>query len=494
MDDTQTLFNISPLDGRYADKVSFLSQYFSEAGFMRYRTLVEIEWFIFLFNELKLQGTKKLTAKELKDLRSIYESFDAMAAKRIKDIEKITNHDVKAIEYYIKENLKNKPLEKYSEFVHFACTSEDITNLALACIVRDFAEREFFPLMYGMIQELYLMAVSYKKIPMISHTHGQPATPTTVGKEIVNFVARLEGEVRRLGEGGIIMGKINGAVGNYNAHIVAYPKVDWQNVSKTFVQSLGLGVNMYTTQIEPHDCLAYAFDGVKRVNTILIDMCRDFWTYISMGYFKQKVKQGEVGSSTMPHKVNPIDFENAEWNFGVANALLSHLSEKLPISRMQRDLTDSTVQRNIGSSLCYSYLAYKSFMKGLSKLEVNKEGIRADLKDKWELLAEPIQVVMRRYGIEGAYEKLKALTRGKEVLKADVQKLIRGLRILAADKNRLLKLTPETYVGLAEKLVDEYQLDIGGFSSGCGCGGGYGGGSCGGCSSGSCGSCGGCGV
>jgi len=391
---------------------------------------------------------------------------------------------VKAVEYYIKENLKNKSLEKYGEFVHFACTSEDINNLAYACMIRDFGEREYFPLMYGLIQELYLLAVKYKKVPMLSHTHGQTATPTTLGKEVVNFVARLQRQTKHLEESGFVMGKINGAVGNYNAHVVAYPAVDWIDASKKFVQSLGINVNLYTTQIEPHDFMADCFDSVKRINTILIDMSRDFWTYISLGYFKQKVKKGEVGSSTMPHKVNPIDFENAEGNLGLANALLTHMSEKLPISRMQRDLSDSTVQRNIGSALAYSYLSYKSFMKGVSKLEVNLQVLKDDLKDKWELLAEPIQVVMRKHGIEGAYEKLKELTRGKKVGKADVQKLVKSLKIPAADKNRLLKLTPETYVGLAEKLVDSYEPDVlGAFGDG-GCSG------C--CGGGDCGSCGGC--
>jgi adenylosuccinate lyase len=466
MDDTHTLLGISPLDGRYAGKVDFLSQYFSEAALMRYRILVEVEWFIFMFNDLKLTGTKRLTATELRDLRSIYEDFDIVAARRVKEIEKTTNHDVKSVEYYIKENLKNKSLEKYGEFVHFACTSEDITNLAYTCMIRDFAEREFFPLVYGLIQELYLMSVKYRKIPMLSHTHGQPATPTTLGKEVLNVVARLERQAKMLEGANPLMGKINGAVGNYNAHLVAYPSVDWMEASTKFIQSLGLKPNLYTTQIEPHDCLADAFDAVKRINTILIDMSRDVWTYVSLNYFKQKLKKGEVGSSTMPHKVNPIDFENAEGNLGLANALLIHLGEKLPISRMQRDLSDSTVLRNVGSAFSYSYLAYKSFLRGLSKLEVNKQAIKDDLKDRWELLAEPIQVVMRKHRIEGAYEKLKDLTRGKTVTKAAVHKLVRSLKIPAADKNRLLKLTPETYVGLAEKLVDEYQLDI--MSAGCG--------------------------
>lgn len=481
MDDTQNLNSISPLDGRYASKVGFLSQYFSEAALMRYRTLVEIEWFIFLFNDLKLTGTKRLLAKELRSLREIYENFDVVAARRVKEIEATTNHDVKAIEYYIKENLEMTGLSKYSEFVHFACTSEDINNVAYACIVRDFAEREFFPLMYGLIQDLYLIAYANKAVPMLAHTHGQNATPTTLGKEMINFVARLEREVKALEGANYIMAKINGAVGNYNAHIVAYPTVDWMTASKDFIGSLGLQVNMYTTQIEPHDCLADSFDGVKRINTILIDFSRDIWTYISLGYFKQKVVAGETGSSTMPHKVNPIDFENAEGNLGLANAILSHMSEKLPISRMQRDLTDSTVLRNVGVGLSYSYLAYKSLLKGVSKLEVNKKALKEDLEDKWELLAEPIQVVMRRHGVSGAYEKLKALTRGKTIGKVEVQKFIKGLKIPATDKARLLKLTPENYVGLAEKLVENYELNLIGL---CGGSGGCSGGDCEGCAGG----------
>jgi len=478
MDDSSNLLSISPLDGRYADKVSFLSQYFSESALIRYRILVEIEWMIFLFNELKLKGTKKLSAKELEDLRSIYDTFDVVAARRVKEIEATTNHDVKAVEYYIKENLKGKSLEGYSEFIHFACTSEDINNVAYTCILRDFAEREFFPLMYGLIQELYLMALTNKKVSMLSRTHGQPATPTTLGKEILNFVARLERETKALEGANYLMAKMNGAVGNFNAHVVAYPNVNWMEASKNFIQSLGLGVNMYTTQIEPHDCFADSFDGVRRINTILLDLSRDVWMYVSLGYFRQKVKAGEVGSSTMPHKVNPIDFENAEGNLGLANAMLSHFSEKLPVSRMQRDLSDSTVERNMGVALTYSYLAYKSLMKGIGKLEVNKEVIKADLQDRWEILAEPIQVVMRMHKVEGAYEKLKALTRGKKITKADIQKFIKTLKIPAADKSRLLKLTPENYTGLAEVLVDGYELAILPVS---GCGG------CGGCSGGGCG-------
>ena len=471
------LLAISPLDGRYADKVDYLSQYFSEAALMRYRVLVEVEWFIFLFNELKVQGKKTLKSTELRMLRSIYEQFDVVNAMRVKEIEKKINHDVKAVEYFIKEELKGGPLEKYLEFIHFACTSEDITNLAYACMIRDFLDRELIPLLSGLVQEIYTIAVKNKKVAMLSRTHGQPATPTTLGKELVNFVARLEREMENLSCISCLSGKINGAVGNYNAHVVAYDSIDWIDASKKFVQSLGLKVNLYTTQIEPHDGLAELFDCVKRINTIVLDFDRDMWLYISFGYFGQKTVAGEVGSSTMPHKVNPIDFENSEGNLGIVNAILEHLSSKLPVSRMQRDLSDSTVLRKIGPAFTHCVLAYKGTIKGLSKCVVNKKVIQDDLKDKWELLAEPIQVVMRKNLIEGSYEKLKKLTRGKAgITKATIHKFIKGLKIPAGEKKKLLALTPEKYVGLAEKLVDNYELKVavGGCEGGCescsGCG------------------------
>jgi len=455
------LLAISPLDGRYADKVDYLSQYFSEAALMRYRILVEVEWFIFLFNELKIKGKKTLNATELRMLRSIYEQFDVVNATRVKEIEKKTNHDVKAVEYFIKEELKGGPLEKYLEFMHFACTSEDITNLAYACMVRDFLDREMIPLLSGLVQEIYTVAMKNKKVAMLSRTHGQPATPTTLGKELVNFVARLEREMECLSCISCLPGKINGAVGNYNAHVVAYDNVDWIDASKKFVQSLGLKVNLYTTQIEPHDGLAELFDCVKRINTIVLDFDRDMWSYISFGYFGQKTVAGEVGSSTMPHKVNPIDFENSEGNLGIVNAILGHLSSKLPVSRMQRDLSDSTVLRKIGPVFTHCVLAYKGAIKGLSKCVVNKKVVQDDLKDKWELLAEPIQVVMRKNLIEGSYEMLKKLTRGKAgITKAGIHKFIKGLKIPAGEKKKLLALTPEKYVGLAEKLVDNYDLKV----------------------------------
>jgi len=470
------LLAISPLDGRYADKVEYLSQYFSEAALIRYRVLIELEWFIHLFNEVKLKGTKPLKPTELRILRDIYEQFDTVGANRVKEIEKTTNHDVKAVEYFIKEELKGGPVEKYLEFLHFACTSEDINNLAYACMIRDFLEREYVPVLSGLVQEIYQIAKDYKGLAMLSRTHGQPATPTTLGKEMINYVARLEREMEIAVSSEYLLGKMNGAVGNFNAHVVAYPEVNWMDASKKFVQALGIGVNMYTTQIEPHDCYADVFDVAKRLNNIVLDFNKDMWMYISMGYFKQKAVKGEVGSSTMPHKVNPIDFENSEGNLGIANALLEHLSSKLPVSRLQRDLSDSTAQRNIGTAFVYSILAYRSTIKGLSKSEVNKKVISDDLKDRWELLAEPIQVVLRKNMVGGAYEKLKDLTRGKDVNKAIVQKFIKSLKIPAADKNRLLKLTPENYIGLAEKLVDTYFLKVAGSEGGCSPGG------CSGCS------------
>jgi len=470
------LLAISPLDGRYAEKVDYLSQYFAEAALMRYRVLTEVEWFIYLFNEAKLSGTKVLEPTEIRVLRSLYEQFDVVDAERVKNIEKVTNHDVKAIEYFIKEKIKGGPIEKYQEFIHFACTSEDINNIAYACMIRDFNERELVPILSGLIQEIHGKAQTYKGLAMLSRTHGQAATPTTLGKELINFVVRLERELELALKAEYLMAKINGAVGNYNAHVVAYPDVNWFGVSKNFIQSLGLGVNMYTTQIEPHDCYADIFDAVKRMNNVVMDFVRDMWTYISLGYFGQKVVKNEVGSSTMPHKVNPIDFENAEGNIGIANALLEQLSSKLQVSRMQRDLSDSTSLRNVGSALAYCILAYKSAIKGLSKCEVNKKKIEEDLADKWELLAEPIQVVMKKSLMPNAYEKLKELTRGKVgITKVVVQKFIKTLKIPAADKKRLMALTPTNYVGLAEQLVENYELKIAAGQSGCGPSG------CGGC-------------
>lgn len=467
--DEHNLLAISPLDGRYADKVDYLNQYFSEAALMRYRVLIEVEWFIFVFNELKLKGTKVLKSTELRMLREIYEQFDVINAKRIKEIEKTTNHDVKAVEYFIKEQFKGGPFEKYSEFVHFACTSEDINNLSYACMMRDFVDRDFVPILSGLVQEMYSTALEYKGLAMLARTHGQPASPTTLGKEFINFVARLETEMDILASLSVLPAKINGAVGNYNAHVSAYKNVDWVSASKKFVQTLNLKFNKYTTQIESHDGFARLFDCAKRINNIILDFNRDMWTYISLGYFGQKTIKGEVGSSTMPHKVNPIDFENSEGNLGIANALFEHMSSKLQVSRLQRDLSDSTVQRNIGSAFAYAMLAYKSTIKGLLKCVVNKKVVQDDLKDRWELLAEPIQVVMRKNHISDSYEKLKKLTRGKSgITKVILHKFIRSLKISIADKKALLALTPEKYTGLAEKLVDSYKLKIAVGGGGCG--------------------------
>jgi len=472
-----SLLAVSAIDGRYRSKVEALDQYFSEAALMRYRVLIEIEWFIFLFNDLELKGTRLLESAELKLLRSVYESFDVEEAKKVKNIEKTTNHDVKAIEYYIKEKLKDSSLEEYLEFIHFACTSEDINNLSYSCMIRDFINREFIPNIAELLKSMYAMSVKYKSVPMMSRTHGQAASPTTVGKEIVNFVARLERQVEMLVSGDYLMGKINGAVGNYNAHFAAYPDVDWVDVSKSFVSGLGLKPNIYTTQIEPHDCFADVFDSIKRINNIVLDFDRDMWSYISIGFFKQKTVEGEVGSSTMPHKVNPIDFENSEGNLGLANALLSHMSEKLQVSRWQRDLSDSTVQRNMGSAFAHCILAYKSSLKGLNKCELNEGKVSEDIKDRWELLAEPIQMLMRKNLVPKAYEQLKKLTRGKGgVNEKIVRDFVKSLDIDEGDKKNLLALRPDSYLGLAEKLVDDYRPKIAAADSSCGSGG------CGGCS------------
>lgn len=451
-----SLDNISPLDGRYGEKVGELRSYFSEAALMRHRLLVEVEWFIFLSNTAKLKGTKVWSAAQVKRLRTLYSTFDMVAAVRIKEIERKTNHDVKAIEYFLKESLKGSAFEPYLEFVHFGCTSEDVNNLSYGLMLKGSFEKVMVPVMTGVVELLYEMGRKHRAVAMMARTHGQPASPTVLGKEFLNYVARLERQIDILHDIEM-MGKINGAVGNFNAHVAAYPKENWVQLSTRFVQKLGLSPNHYTTQIESHDYFAEMFDAVRRFNTILIDLDRDLWGYISLGYFKQKLKKGEVGSSTMPHKVNPIDFENSEGNLGLANALLGHFSEKLPVSRWQRDLTDSTVVRNIGSALAYSLLSYKSCLNGLHKLELNKKVIDADLDANWTLLAEPIQTVMRKYRVENAYEQLKSLTRGKKVNKKVVHKFIDGLSIPATEKKRLKSLTPSTYIGLATKLVDSYK-------------------------------------
>ncbi len=446
-----TITALSPLDGRYASKVQELIPYFSEYALIKHRLIVEISWLLMLSSEKEIKELPPFSDKDIKTLENIIENFDEKEAEKVKEIEKTTNHDVKAVEYYIRQKLEKTPLKKYSEFIHFACTSEDINNLAIALMIQGAGNGILLPVMKKLIGEISSLMKKWKGIPLLSLTHGQPATPTTVGKEFLVFEKRLERQMKAL-DRQETLGKINGATGNFNAHCVAYPKVDWMSLSKKFVQNLGLVWNPVTTQIEPHDFQSEICDGIARFNTILIDLDRDMWSYISRGVFTQKTVKGEIGSSTMPHKVNPIDFENSEGNLGIANSLLRHMSEKLPISRMQRDLTDSTVQRNIGIAWGYSILAYKSTIKGLGKLELNKKFIQHELDENWALLAEPIQTVMRKNGVPNAYEKLKELTRGKEITKETVRKFISGLKIPKEDKDRLLKLTPETYIGLAGKI------------------------------------------
>lgn len=443
--------SISPLDGRYEKKVIELKNYFSEYALIKYRLMVEVYFFMMLSAEKEIKEVKSLTKKESDFLEKIIKNFDEKEAEKIKEIERTTNHDVKAVEYYIKEKISKTSLKKYSEFIHFACTSEDINNLSHGLMLKHGMEEVILPAMKELIKILEKLAKKWQKEPLLSLTHGQPATPSTVGKELKVIAKRLERQFKHLVKQEYL-GKLNGATGTFGAHLSAYPKVNWMSFSKKFIKELGLTHNPLTTQIEEHDYQSELFDTVARFNSILIDLNRDIWMYISRGVFKQKVVKGEVGSSTMPHKVNPIDFENSEGNLGLANSVLRHLSEKLPNSRMQRDLTDSTVQRNNGVGLAYSLLAYKSTLKGLGKLELNEKITKKELDNNWALLAEPIQTVMRKNGVPNAYEKLKELTRGKEINQEVVQKFIEGLKINEEDKKRLMKLTPGTYIGMADKL------------------------------------------
>ncbi len=448
---------LSPLDGRYAGKVAALRPLMSEQGYMHRRVQVEIAWFIAL-SDAGFAEFKPLSAQSRDYLISLVTQFSTEDALAIKDEEKVTNHDVKAVEYWIKKKfIGHAELEAASEFVHFACTSEDINNTSHALQLQAGRDEVILPGLDGLIAKLREMAHAYAEVPMLSRTHGQTASPTTVGKEVANVVMRLK-QVRERIAGVAIMAKMNGAVGNYNAHMSAWPDFDWEAFSRHVVETpapLGLGLTFqpYSIQIEHHDYMAELFDAVARANTILIDWSRDVWGYVSLGYFKQRLKAGEIGSSTMPHKVNPIDFENAEGNLGLANAVLKHLSEKLPISRWQRDLTDSTVLRNMGVALGYAALAYQSLNVGLNKLELNREALDADLDAAWEVLAEPIQTVMRRYGVQGAYEQLKEVTRGKTVTAEALHGLIRSLNIPQADIERLLAMTPCSYVGKAAELA-----------------------------------------
>ncbi len=444
---------LSPLDGRYASKTAALRPIFSETGLMQRRVKVEVEWLIALSEHPGIAEVAPFDAAARARLRALAENFSASDAERVKAIEARTNHDVKAIEYFIKERLKDDAtLAPALEFVHFACTSEDINNLAYGLMLADARRDVLLPAVDRVISRLRELAHQHAGVPMLSRTHGQTASPTTLGKEIANVVARLDRQRRQLAAVELT-GKINGAVGNYNAHVAAYPTVDWPAVADLFVRELGLVFNPYTTQIEPHDCIAELCDVLRRLNTVLIDLARDLWGYISLGYFRQKLKEGEVGSSTMPHKVNPIDFENAEGNFGIANSLFGHFSEKLPISRWQRDLTDSTVLRAVGSAFGHTLLALDSLSRGLGKLEVAPERLAADLDASWEVLAEAVQTVMRRHGLPEPYEQLKALTRGRGITEAALAEFILGLEIPAQDGHYLQTLTPATYTGLAEQLA-----------------------------------------
>ena len=442
---------ISPIDGRYANKCSELQEVFSEYGLIKRRILVECTWLEALCDAKEIKECKALTAKERKELRAIAANVTLADAQRVKDIEKTTNHDVKAIEYFLKEKIKGATLESRTEFIHFACTSEDINNMSHALMLRD-GKAVLRQAMDDMTAKVVEMAKAYAKVPMLAHTHGQPASPTTVGKELAVVSARLKrqaGEIDRL----VMPAKMNGAVGNFNAHLSAYPDVDWEALARGVIEGFGLRQNRLTIQIEPHDGMAELFDAIQRWNTILIDFDRDVWTYVSMGYFKQKTIKGEIGSSTMPHKVNPIDFENSEGNMGLANAMLGFLARKLPISRMQRDLTDSTVLRNMGVGFGYALVAVRSTLKGLGKLQLNEERLADDLDHNWEVLAEPIQTVMRKIGMANPYERLKELTRGRRVTAEIMKEFVSGLELPETDKARLLAMTPATYVGMAEKLA-----------------------------------------
>ncbi|SJM91444.1 adenylosuccinate lyase [Crenothrix polyspora] len=443
---------ISPIDGRYADKVAALQPIFSEYGLIRFRVTVEIRWLQALAKHPLITEVKLFSDAANLLLNNIVSDFSIADAQRVKDIEKTTNHDVKAVEYLLKEKIAgNAELEQVSEFIHFACTSEDINNLSYALMLKEGRE-VISKQISDCIAAIKKIALETADQPMLSRTHGQSATPTTVGKEFANVAARMQRQYAQL-QAVELLGKINGAVGNYNAHSVAYPDVDWAEFADNFVESLGLTLNPYTIQIEPHDYIAEFFHALSRFNTILLDFDRDVWGYISLGYFKQRTIAGEVGSSTMPHKVNPIDFENSEGNLGIANALFTFLAEKLPVSRWQRDLTDSTVLRNIGVGIAHTSIAIQASLKGISKLQLNVDALEADLNNNWEVLAEPIQTVMRRYGIEKPYEKLKNLTRGQRITQEDMLAFIETLDIPTDAKTALLQLTPRTYTGYAEKLA-----------------------------------------
>ena len=450
-----TLNALSPLDGRYQSKLDALRPYFSEYALIKHRAWVEIEWLKALASAPELSEISAFSAETVHELDAAISNFSEEDASQVKAIEARTNHDVKALEYWLKEKFyANEEVKKASEFIHFACTSEDINNLSHGLMLKTARDQVMLPFLNSLIARLSELAHQLADQPMLSRTHGQTASPTTMGKELANVVYRLQRQQKQLAANEVL-GKINGAVGNFNAHLSAYPDFDWESFAKQFVESLGLTYNPMTIQIEPHDYMAELYDTLARINTILIDINRDIWGYISVGYFKQKVKAGEIGSSTMPHKVNPIDFENSEGNLGLANAVLRHMAEKLPISRWQRDLTDSTVLRNMGVGLGYTLLGYDSCLRGLNKLEINPARLAEDLDNSWEVLAEPIQTVMRRYGIENPYEQLKELTRGKGgINQASLHAFVRDLKIPAHAKQALLELTPGSYIGKATELVN----------------------------------------
>jgi len=450
-----SLTAVSPIDGRYGAKTQSLRDIFSEYGLIRYRVLVEVRWLQYLSQHPEIPEVAPFSDGANRQLNALVDNFSPKHAEQIKEIERTTNHDVKAVEYFIKQQIAgHTELEKVSEFIHFACTSEDINNLSHALMLKAGRDTVVMPALSSLAAKLTEMATAFADVPMLSRTHGQTASPTTVGKEFANVAYRLNRQLQQIAEIPLL-GKINGAVGNYNAHLAAYPSVDWAAGAKQFVESLGLEHNPYTTQIEPHDYMAELFDALARSNTLLIDFARDIWGYISLGYFKQKTVAGEVGSSTMPHKVNPIDFENAEGNMGLANAVFGHLSAKLPISRWQRDLTDSTVLRNMGVGIGYNCIAYASLEKGMGKLELNRERLAEDLDASWEVLAEPIQTVMRRYGVPEPYEKLKALTRGNTINQATMLKFVEDLAIPEQAKQELTAMLPSTYIGNAAQQAED---------------------------------------
>ncbi len=452
--DLNALTALSPLDGRYRRSGAKLAPYFSEFGLIRYRVRVEIEWLKALAAEAAISEVPAFSPATLAELDALAANFGLAEAEAVKAHEKVTNHDVKAVEYFLKDRLVGNPeVTRVAEFIHFACTSEDINNLAHALMLQDARREVLLPALDQVTAKLTQLAVELADLPMLCRTHGQPASPSTLGKELANVVYRLQRGVERFANVAML-GKINGAVGNYNAHLAAYPSFDWEVFARRFVEGLGLSFNPYTIQIEPHDAMAELYDACARINTVLLDLDRDLWGYISLGYFKQKLKEGEVGSSTMPHKVNPIDFENSEGNLGLANALLRHLAEKLPISRWQRDLTDSTVLRNMGTALGFALLGYESCLRGLHKLEANPARLAEDLEANWEVLAEPIQTVMRRYGLEKPYEQLKALTRGRDGIdQASLATFIQGLALPEEARQHLLAMTPGSYTGKAAELA-----------------------------------------